>query len=259
MRDENKCPFCSGYDHFNAALSAKVKSFHPTSTRTILEISPPFVKRVDIWSIIFKEQGDGIFATTNILAKGRGKYFVDTLSIPFREEIAKSNRYEGPGFTVNILGLKYRKRPPSPPPPFFFVDKLDRSGKFACYVLYNACRITVDYSPIKVDVHWWPDHGHIITTHSFPVSKATAEDFEIVKEALILFRFLETRGKKETINESSIEAALLTLRRQGVAITRKAVAFQLNCNYDTLQKWLKRHPAFQVKWKELSGGIIPAK
>jgi hypothetical protein len=258
MEGENKCPFCSGFDHFNAALSSKFKSFHPTSIRTRLDVPTTFSKRLDIWTTISKERDDGKFATTTVLAQERGKYLLDAVSVPFHEEIAKSNKYEGPGFTVSVLGLKQRKQPPTPPPPFFFVDKLYRSGKLANYVLYHACRITVDKSPIEVEVHWWPDHGHIITVRSFPVNKATAEDFELLKEAINLFRFSETRGKKETINDGSIEAAILTLRRQGVTITRKAVALQLDCNYDTLRKWLKRHPKFMVRWKELSSGNIPA-
>lgn len=258
MQVENKCPFCSGYDHFSAALSAKLNSFHPTSIRTRSDIPATISKRLDIWTTVSKEQGDGKFATTNVIAKERGIYLLDSFSVPFREEIAKSNEYEGPGFTVNILGLKHRKKPPTPPPPFFFVDKLYRSGKFAHYVMYHACRITVDKSPIEIDVHWWPDHGHIITIRSFPVSKATVKDFEILREALNLFRFSETRGKKETINNDSIEKAVLTLRKHRAPITRKAVALLLDCNYDTLRKWLKRHPEFSVKWKELTSGNIPA-
>lgn len=234
MRKLSKCPFCSDYDHFDAALKSRI-----TAERIVsVEI------RQDVRHLPPRWRKESRYLSAVAETQERGKYWYVALSLPFREEVAKENRGRSPSFMVEILGLKYRKKPPTPPPPFFHVDQFIQPNRPIHYVSYQACLISCTTSPLEVMIHWWPDHGRKVTINDFPLDKATSTDFERLKEALNLFRYSETRGKKESITERAVKAAIRNLEQQDAPLTRKTLALNLNCNYDTLQKWLKRHPQF---------------
>lgn len=231
---KRKCPFCSDLNHFDAALEARPKSQQAISVRI----------RQDVRDISPEARGDMKYVSIVARAKERGKYWLLALPFRFRAETTKGKVEKRSEFFVEILGLKYQGRPPEPPPPFFQLDQINQPGKPIYYVSYQACRISCNISSIEVVIHWWPDHGHRVSVSGFPLDKATTADFEILKGALNLFHYSETRGKKESITERDVRAAVHRLERQSTHITRKALALNLNCNADTLRKWLNRHPKF---------------
>lgn len=233
MNMRRNCPFCSDINPFDVALETSPKSEHPILVEVRQDVSTSHCKarEVKYISIVTK-------------AQERGKYWSVALSFPFRGETTKGKMERGSEFFVEILGIKYQGRPPEPPPPFFHLDQINHPREPVHYVSYQACRISSNVSSIEVIIHWWPNHGYQVTVNGFPLDKATSTDFEILKGALNLFHYSETRGKKESITERDVRAALYKLGEQGVPITRKALALNLDCNYDTLRKWLNRHSAF---------------
>ncbi len=153
-------------------------------------------------------------------------------------------------FTIEILGVKFDEEPPMPPSDQFF--SLGKESEYDCagrtskvnWYLFSIYRITHKKSDIAIDVHWWPEHGRVITIQDLPAAGPTNTDLEIINEALKLFR-VETRGGVK-ITEERIKQVIA---ESGSSVSQKEAARMLEVTESGLEKWRARR-GFST-WQEV--------
>jgi hypothetical protein len=255
-----ECAHCSDFDHFEAALMEP----HGRSHAAFIEVYGKHWK----WPRRIKPKKFGQQfidpeAQKQIIKESRGIYQLITLHdsdfIP---------RWRG--FKIEILGMQYGLNLPLPPGPLFHADDHLVNNYKTGRTLFNACRITKKASNVEIRIHWWPDredlkaalrptgndelvhgldkHGTIITIRGFQLGRASIEDFEILEQALTLFRFLEARGRPPKITDDAIRAAI---RKLGNKATQSAVAGELGVS----DRALRKHQ-MALKWREYRDRFI---
>jgi hypothetical protein len=255
-----ECAHCSDFDHFEAAIREPVGRSHAA----FIEVYGKHWK----WPRRIKPKKLGqhhidLEAQKQITKESRGTYQLITLC-----DSDFTRRWKG--FKIEILGMAYGLNLPLPPGPLFHVDDHIVSNYKTGCTLFNACRITKDASDMDIRIHWWPDreelkaallpsgndglvrglkrHGRVITIKGFPLGRASVEDFEILEQALTLFRFLEARGRPPKITDESIRAAV---RKLGNKATQSAVAREL----DVSDRAIRKHQGV-LEWREYRSQFI---
>ncbi len=123
-------------------------------------------------------------------------------------------------------------------------QKEDKDSPKSYWHLFNACRITKKGSKVTVDVHWWPDHGRLITVRNLSSAGASAADLEVINQAIKFFRD-ETRGQRK-ITEEKLKKVLSSL---GPNATQSAAAKTLKVNESALEQWRRRQHI--ATWQEV--------
>jgi hypothetical protein len=144
-------------------------------------------------------------------------------------------------FTIEILGVRFIEEPPFPPPDQFFrqggeVHYDAHTGiELRLWYLFNVYRITHNKTDLVIDVHWWHEHGRIVTIQDFAPAGVSPVEIQVINETLKLFR-IETRGGVK-ITEERIRQVLA---ESGASLTQKDAAWRLNVTENGLEKWRAR-------------------
>ena len=151
--------------------------------------------------------------------------------------------------TIELLGVKFLEEPPYPPPDQFFKMSGESyydgesAGRHTWY-LYNIYRISNKKINLVIDVHWWPDHGRVVTIQDFDPAGASVADIQMINDALKLFR-VETRGGVK-ITEDRIRDLVAEC---GGNVSQKNAAMYLNVTESGLERWRARRGL--ATWQEV--------
>jgi hypothetical protein len=234
-----KCPYCSDPNIFQKAFAAPIGKKEVAALRAV---------RNNIW-----RSASDIYGLINLKKKEvtRGDFKIITIT---GDDLAEA----WSSLTIEILGVKFLQEPPYPPPDQFFkrggessydVASEDTTGLHTWY-LYNIYRITHRDINLVIDVHWWPDHGRVVTIQDFDPAGTSIADIQMINDALKLFR-IETRGGVK-ITEERIRQFFA---KSGAATSQKDAARTLNVTENGLEKWRARRG--MSNWQEVVERFSP--
>jgi hypothetical protein len=215
------CPYCSDLNIFEKAFATPIERSETAwlpRVRNIWRAAP------DASNLIKLKEKEVI----------RGDYRIITVT---GHDLAE----QLDDFTIEILGVRFIEEPPFPPPDQFFKQggevHYDHHAKTEkqFWFLYNIYRVTHSKTDLVVDVHWWPEHGRIVTIQDFSAAGASATEIQVINETLKLFR-IETRGGIK-ITEERIRQVLAG---SGPNLMQKDAARWLDVTENGLEKWRAR-------------------
>lgn len=226
-----KCPYCLDPNIFEKAFAARSEGSENAYIRRVRKI----------WRS--KSDNDGEVVTLKEKAVTRGAYKIITIT---GDDLID----QWSDFRIEILGVKFSKEPPLPPPDQFFGESKEsyysHTTQRHLWWLYNILRITHSNSDVAIDVHWWPEHGRIVTIQDLPPAGPTNTELEIINEAVKLFR-VETRGRGGVkITEERMKELLADAVP---SISQKDVAMMLGVTEQGLGKWRSRQG--MSSWREV--------
>ena len=236
-RDVDKvppCPYCADPDLLDKILAPAEGNFqHYVTLRRYGSHwrAPHVVKRtvnqkgLARWGVI-----DPRVAVT-LKEKVRGRYRIRTVT-----ETDMIKRYAG--FTIQVIGANVGERkPPTPSGPLLGLYR-DHDTPFSTkqvYFSFEAARVTRADFALRVDYHWHPSHGRLVTMRGFSERTPTKGELEFIDAALGLDVAGKKRGAPRKVDP---EAIVRAVREQGEAATQKSVAEATGTPPRTLRDWL---------------------
>lgn len=234
----DSCPFCSGDDHFKAALAEPISgrgfiAVHPKKKNMYRH--PEETRQNLLFQRLIVHPGHAVLVEALL----RGKYWIATTDDRYFVDRLR-------GFKGQYLALEREPEDDEPAGPMFHIEHLDsvqcRYDPPACtWRYFNASRLTHTDSSIEIYFHKWFTHDIIISIHGFPFEPASKADIKMWKDAQAYFFPLSMPGRPEEITKQRLTDAFNKLYRRGGSPNTRQLADELSCDYDAVRQAVKRH------------------
>jgi hypothetical protein len=158
---------------------------------------------------------------------------------------AASKRAVWKDFKFELRGYKFYSPPHFSPPhvptssiAFHVLEYPPEAPKNRFWLVYNDYLITYT-DQWSVRVHWWPEHGFIVSIHGLDLEHYDQRTFTQINRVLKDFavRGPERRGNPKITNITLIKA----LKKLGLEATQTSVATELEVTTRALQLWAGRN------------------